>query len=265
MNVHKKFSILSFVVFLSLLLSLVFPVAAMADDSTPPPPAAPAAGSSSAQTGSQDSSANEAAPTDAAPADAAPKDAAPTDAAATDAPSSSTNVAPTDAAATDARSSSTDVAPTDTGMTDTPSSPTDAAATDVPSGSTDVISTDSVATGVAVEPTADVVAAIYAAGAVLLDKNGNPVPLVSQQAANALVSSDPYFDDGAGHIVGYSSSGSCAPAVTAGHCITSATPLQDAITAAPIGATVFVEPGVYNESPNITKSLTLQSTGGRED
>ena len=302
MNVNKKFSILSLVVFISLVFSLVFPLTAMADDSTPPPPAAPAVDNSAAQSGNTDSSSNAAAPANDAPADtvsteAAPKDVAPTDAAATNAPSNSTdavttdaaatdvssgstNVASTDAAATDAPSSSTEVAPTDAAATDAPSdstevAPMDAAATNVPSGPKDKAPTDSVATDApvnstdvkpaepvetkaAVEPTSDVVAALNDAGAVILDQNGNSVPLVSQQAADALVKGDPYFNDGAGHIVGYTtSSGTCIAAVTPGYCHHSVTPLQDAITAAPIGATISIESGFYNEDVTIAKQVIL--------
>jgi hypothetical protein len=108
------------------------------------------------------------------------------------------------------------------------------------------------------------VAALNDAGAVIVDENGNSVPLGSQQAAEILGNSDPYFFDGT-NTVGFTTIGGiCAPVVTAGHCNHSNTPLQDAITAAPNGATVYVEPGEYNESPNITKSLTLQSTGGSD-
>jgi len=42
------------------------------------------------------------------------------------------------------------------------------------------------------------------------------------------------------------------------------TTIGAAITAAASGDTISVCPGTYNESPTITKSLTVQSTGGRE-
>ncbi len=314
MYTHKTFSILSLVVFLSLVFSLVFPLTAMADDSTPPTPGAPSApvvDNSAAQTSNTDSSSNVAAPVKAAPADTISTDAAPTDAAAAGAPSSSTDIAPTDAAATDAPSGPTDVAPTDAAATDVPSGPTDVAptdpaATDVPSGPTDVAPTDvaatdapssstevaptdaaatdapsgpkdiaptdsvttdaeptePVATEVAVEPTSDVVAALNDAGAVLLDENGNSVPLVSQQAADALVNGDPYFNDGAGHIVGYTTtSGTCDASVTPGFCHQTNTPLQDAISAAPSGATISIESGVYNENVVIAKQVILTGLG----
>ena len=319
MCTHKKFSIISLVVFLSLVFSLVFPLTAMADDSTPPLPAAPVVDNSAAQTGNTDSSSNAAAPSNVAPAgteptDASPKDVAPTDEAATDAPSSSTDAAPMDsvatdvpvgstdvapiaasatdapsdptdvavpdASATDAPSNSTEVEPTDAAVKDVPSAPTsvastDAAATDASSGPKDIAPSDSVATDAtanstdveptepvvteaAVEPTSDVVAALNVAGAVLLDESGNSVPLVSQQAADALANGDPYFNDGAGHIVGYTTpGGTCNASVTSGFCYDSITPLQAAITAAPSGATISMESAFYNENVIIAKQITL--------
>ena len=260
MYVHKKFSVLSFVVFLSLVLSLVFPIAALADDSTPPPPAAPAADNGSAQTSSTDSSTNVAAPADGAPADAAPTDAAPKDVAPTE-------VAPTDSAATDAPSNSTNVAPTDSATTNVPASstdvsPTDSAATNVPSSSTEVAPTDSVATDVAIEPTAAVVAALNVAGAVLLDENNNPIALSSQQAADVLSGTDPWFDIVPGvSRVGYSLTASCAVGVTECHPNT-LTPIQDAINdSRSSGKTVFVEQGTYNEDVTIAKQVILTGLG----
>jgi len=74
--------------------------------------------------------------------------------------------------------------------------------------------------------------------------------------------SDPYYFDGAQY-VGYTSSpiANCPPIVTL--CNTSVVnPLQTAVNNAPVGATVFVEPGTYTEQVFINKNLTLQSTGG---
>ena len=241
MYAHKKFSILSFVVFLSLVLSLVFPAAAMADDSTPPPPAAPAspaADNPPAQISNPDTSSNEAAPADAAPSNAAPTDAAPKDA------------APMDTEATDVASSSTDAA-----ATEVPASSTDAAATEVPSGSTDVAPTEPVATDMAVEPTADVVAALNNAGAVLMDENGNPLPLVSQQAADVLSVGDPIGCPAGSKPASFGGTGL--------GCTGSYTSIQSAINDGFVtsGWTIYIDAGSYHENVDINKSVTVLGKG----
>ena len=112
------------------------------------------------------------------------------------------------------------------------------------------------------ESVAEAVQAMAEAGAVLVDENGQPIPLASQEAESVLSGGDPYFDDGTGTIIGYSSTGLCPPVVDT--CNSSITPLQDAITAAPAGATVYIETGDYNTDSTIviSKALTLAGPVG---
>ena len=138
--------------------------------------------------------------------------------------------------------------------------PTDAPATDLAAG--DGVTPDVAAAVDEVPPEAvsDVVQALADTGAVLVDGQGNSIPLTTPEAAAALAGADPWFDAGGGVIVGYSASGVCSAGVT--ECHTSATPMQDAINAAPAGVTVFVEAGSYNEDVAIDKALILTGLGG---
>ena len=218
----KKISVLSLLILLTLMASLVFPMAAFADDIAPtPPPEVPAV-----------------------------ETAAP----ATEAAANPTDTAPTEAAATEVAADPTEAVPDNPVSTE---AATDAAATDTPVEPT---STVVVQTAAPAETTADVVAALSDAGAVLLDNDGSQVPLVSQRAADALSATDPWFDAGSGVIVGYSSTGSCAAVVT--ECHTSATPIQAAINDGRSDAkTIFVEQGFYNENVTLAKQVVLTGLG----
>ena len=135
-----------------------------------------------------------------------------------------------------------DAAPTEEPVVDV--APTEAPVVDVPP----------------TESVSDVVAALADANAVLLDADGDPIPLASQEAADALTYSDPWFDAGGGVIVGYSLTGTCVTGVT--ECNTSTTPIQDAIDDARSGGTTInVEAGTYTEQIVIAKSLTLAGSG----
>ncbi len=96
----------------------------------------------------------------------------------------------------------------------------------------------------------------------VVDENGAPLPLVTIEAAEALTSagSDPYFWDGTQY-VGYSASGVCPPVVSV--CNTTPTPVQAAIDAAPNGATITIEAGVYTEQVVVdNKAITLEGQLG---
>jgi parallel beta-helix repeat protein len=110
-----------------------------------------------------------------------------------------------------------------------------------------------------VEPATELqqaVAALADADAVLVDADGNPMPMASQEAAQALSDSDPWFDAGGGVIVGYVASGSCPAFVT--ECHVGANPIQSAINdARSTDNTIHIEAGFYSEQLTITKSVTL--------
>jgi parallel beta-helix repeat protein len=220
----NKFSLLSLIVLFTLVVSLVFPMTALADDGAPTPaPDSPAVETSAPSVGT---------------------DAVSTEPAATDVPANPTDVAPSDVT-TDVPADPTEVVPMDAAATDAPVDPT---------------ATADVSTPAPVEPTADVVAALNDVGAVLLDENGNAVPLGSQQAADALAETDPWFDAGLGVIVGYSKTGVCAAVVT--ECHTSSTPIQAAINdVRSTSKTISIEAGTYTEQIVISKSLTLVGAG----
>lgn len=98
---------------------------------------------------------------------------------------------------------------------------------------------------------------------VVLDEEGEEVPLSSKLAMEALSPesvADPWFDAGGGVIVGYSATGVCLPAVT--ECNTSSTPIQDALDdSRSDGKTIYVEAGTYNENIVIRKTVSLVGAG----
>jgi hypothetical protein len=110
-----------------------------------------------------------------------------------------------------------------------------------------------------VEPVTELqqaVAALADADAVLVDADGNPMPMASQETAEALSDSDPWFDAGGGVIVGYVASGSCPAFVT--ECHVGVNPIQSAINdARSTDNTIHIEAGLYSEQLTITKSVTL--------
>lgn len=108
-----------------------------------------------------------------------------------------------------------------------------------------------------VEELSEVVESLNDSGAVLLDQEGSVVPLASQMAAEILTDSDPYIIRG-GTTYRFMPGGGCGALA---NCVESATPIQDAIDFSVSGETIFIDPGVYEEQLNISKDITLQSTG----
>jgi hypothetical protein len=91
---------------------------------------------------------------------------------------------------------------------------------------------------------------------VVVDEEGEVLPLATEAAAQALSSGDPYFTDGAS-VIGFSTTGACPPVVTV--CNTSATPLSDAINAFAASGTasgaITVEAGTYAAGVTINGSV----------
>jgi parallel beta-helix repeat protein len=114
-----------------------------------------------------------------------------------------------------------------------------------------------------VEPATELqqaVAALADADAVLLDADNNPMPMATQETAEALSESDPWFDAGGGVIVGYVASGSCPAFVT--ECHVGANPIQGAINdTRSTDNTIHIEAGLYSEQLTITRSVTLTGAG----
>jgi hypothetical protein len=111
-------------------------------------------------------------------------------------------------------------------------------------------------------PVAEIVETVAANDLVLVNGEGETLPLASDEAATALQGGDPWFVLPDGSVVGYRlATGTCAPVVTV--CNVSVTPVQDAINAAPVGSTIVID-GTYAEQVTIDKDLTLQgaTTGG---
>jgi parallel beta-helix repeat protein len=108
-----------------------------------------------------------------------------------------------------------------------------------------------------------VVEALAKENLVLVDETGAQVPLVSETAAQAIASGDPWFDAGGGVIVGYSLTASCAPLVTECHQVTN--PVQAAIDDdRSTGKDITIEGTYYEQITIVNKDVNLigATTGG---
>lgn len=115
---------------------------------------------------------------------------------------------------------------------------------------------------VAVEETlAEIVVALDEAEAVLVDAEGAPLALASEEAAELLANPDPWYVDGG---VTHRFLADCTgqPVDALNTCTVSSTPIQAAINAAPAGAEIHVEAGVFNEQLVIDKSVSLVGSTG---
>ena len=116
------------------------------------------------------------------------------------------------------------------------------------------------------ETVAEVVEALAENDAVLVDENGEPLSLVSEEAEEAIATADPWFISGTTAIAYFDSQEACDNwAQPAGYefyeCNVSATPVQAAIDdERSEGATINLS-GVFKESIVITKNLTLDGGG----
>jgi len=112
-----------------------------------------------------------------------------------------------------------------------------------------------------------VVDQITESGNEILDGNGNALPLASQQTADIL-SGDPFFADRVDPTVArvflQDCTGWVLPAgFTSGTCTVSGTPVQNAISAAIPGTTIYITPGHYAETVSIySNNLTIVGFGG---
>ncbi len=117
------------------------------------------------------------------------------------------------------------------------------------------------------ENIAQVVDQITETGNEILDGNGNGLSLASQQTADIL-SGDPFFADPIDPTIVRVFLQDCAgwtlPAgFTSGTCTASSTPVQNAITAATPGATIYITPGHYAETVSIySNNLKIIGFGG---
>jgi len=101
---------------------------------------------------------------------------------------------------------------------------------------------------------------------VLVDESGTEVPLVSDQAEEAITSGDPWFlaNDGSGEVIGYTSlAGTCAPLVTI--CYQVANPVQASIDDPLSDGQDITIDGYYTEQIHIIDkdvNLIAATTGG---
>ena len=90
---------------------------------------------------------------------------------------------------------------------------------------------------------------------VVLDENGEELPLVSQEAAEVVASADPYFWDGTQYI-GYSTTGMCPLMVRV--CNRVSNPIQAAVDAFMNSQTasgaIYIEKGTFNENVSVNGS-----------
>ncbi len=170
----------------------------------------------------------------------------------------------------------TEPAATDVVVTDVPTEVATEAATEV---ATDV-ATEAPVVEETAEPTeapvveeetvADVVDALAEEDLVLFDENGNPLPLASEQTAEALSEADPWFVNGNVAYAYFATQSACnswksarVPAGKADYvCNVSTTPIQAAIDDnLSTGQTIHLSGLFTNETINIHKSVTLDGGG----
>ena len=110
------------------------------------------------------------------------------------------------------------------------------------------------------EDLSDIVAALDEADVVLVDEGGEPIPLASEEAVEALETSDPfYMDTNLGAWVGYDENGNCPTRVNPVNCHTTATPVQDAVDGAIAAGAVDIYI-VTGDSKHFNENLTLSSS-----
>lgn len=107
--------------------------------------------------------------------------------------------------------------------------------------------------------TMEIIETMDETGAVLVDENGSPIPLATEEALELLTVPDPYIVRG-GVTYRFLPAGGCAAFPGDPNCTESATPIQSAINFSLDGETIFVDPGTYVEQLNINKDITLQAT-----
>lgn len=117
------------------------------------------------------------------------------------------------------------------------------------------------------EQVADVIASLSETESVLVGEDGLPLNLASVEAEEILTAPDPWFEDplDSTKVVAYQadcSTWSVPAGYAGGVCHDSGTPIQAAVNAAPVGATVHVEAGVFTEQVVINKNLTLKGSAG---
>ena len=114
-----------------------------------------------------------------------------------------------------------------------------------------------------VETVEEVVEVLAENNAILIDENGEIIPLASEEAAVVLENPDPYIVRG-GTTYRFLAVGGCAayPGELGVTCFESATPIQDAINYSVDGETIFIEAGTFVEELDINKSITLQGSAG---
>lgn len=100
-----------------------------------------------------------------------------------------------------------------------------------------------------------VIDALDNAGAVLVDEQGNSIPLAAESAAAALLAPDPVGCPAGVQPVSWGGTGI--------GCTVSYTSIQDAINdvAVVAGWTIYIDPGVFSQNINVNKSVTLQGSG----
>ncbi len=120
---------------------------------------------------------------------------------------------------------------------------------------TEIVSEPAAAPKEPAEDVTEVVQAMNDAGVILADGDGNPIPLASQTAADALSAPDPM---------------GCPPGVqpvswggTGIGCTISYASIQAAIDDASViaGWTIYIDPGTFDENVTVNKSVTLQGSG----
>lgn len=98
-------------------------------------------------------------------------------------------------------------------------------------------------------------------GLTLVDENGSPLPMASEETSQLLENSDPFFWDGT-QWVGYTTTGTGCPLNVT--CLSSATPFQSAVTAASAlsaDTNIYVATGTYDEDVIINSTNKLSFTG----
>jgi hypothetical protein len=147
-------------------------------------------------------------------------------------------------------------APTEAPVVEETAAPTEAPVIEETDITTEVVTVVAVETAAPTEvpeveeELSEVVTLLTEEELVIVDENGDALPMASQEAADVISSSDPFFWDGT-QWVGYTSTTGTCPSFVA-VCNQVANPFTTALTVIPADSTLYVQSGYYDEEVTVS-------------